>query len=219
MTQQKQAAVFLAGTLTAADLPQAEREALQQAYRVAVDGGYRHLRRLKLRPQLLLGDFDSIEAEELAEAERSGVEILRWPVAKDFSDADLALAELQQRGYRTVRLYGALGGERFDHALANVWLLVLWKRKGLDIEMRSGKLSCRVLSEETADICGQPGDIVSLIPFSDRVEGVSVPGLLYPLHGETLYAGESRSISNALVGREAQVVCGRGMLLLMQYSS
>jgi thiamine pyrophosphokinase len=67
-------------------------------YLVAVDGGLHHLQTLKLSPQLLIGDMDSLTAEEVETCREEGTEILRYPPAKDQTDLELALDEVLRRG-------------------------------------------------------------------------------------------------------------------------
>ncbi len=64
---------------------------LPDDYRIAVDGGLRHLRGLGLQPHLLVGDFDSISAAELESCREEGAEVLRYPSQKDQTDLELAL--------------------------------------------------------------------------------------------------------------------------------
>src|SRR5512145_2694515 len=90
---------------------------------ICVDGGLRAARRLGVRPDAAIGDFDSATAPLLAWARRAGAEIIRHPVEKDQTDAELALGFALARGAREVELFGALGG-RVDHLLANVALLL-----------------------------------------------------------------------------------------------
>ena len=182
---------------------------------VAVDGGYLHLRALGLWPKLLVGDFDSIPEDALQEAIAVGVETLRWPVHKDYSDAELAIDTLHKQGYTHIVLYGALGGERFDHALANVWSLYLWKERGVNVEVRHQGLHMRMISNETVDLCGKAGDIVSLLPFSPVVHAVTIHGFRYPLVNATLHAGESWSLSNEMACSRARIMLGSGMLAVL----
>ena len=207
---------FLAG-----DCPELRREDCPKNddFILAADGGYRHLMRLGLTPALLLGDFDSLDSAELAQAEELGVQVIKWHEDKDFSDADLAIQELSRRGYDQVRLCGALGGDRFDHALANIGMMALWKRRGVEIELLHGNLLARVIEQQSLKLLGTPGDIVSLLPLSSTVDGVFCEGMRFPLCNETLFAGQTRSLSNALSTDEAIVKVAAGMLLVMHYRS
>jgi thiamine pyrophosphokinase len=71
------------------------------------------------------------------------------------------------------------------------------------------------LAERDAVIDGQPGDIVSLLPLSQRVTGITTEGLEYPLRGETLRLGPARGVSNVMLGKMARVAHRSGLLLIM----
>ena len=61
---------------------------------IAADGGLRHLRAIDHAPHVLIGDLDSVSAEEVAWAEAQGTRVLRYPPEKDDTDLELALGEV-----------------------------------------------------------------------------------------------------------------------------
>ena len=206
--------VFLAGDcpkIWSNDLPQ------EDDLIVAVDGGYMHAKANGLQPDLLLGDFDSIAAEDLAEAEEHKALLIRWPTAKDFSDAELAFAELSKRKIYKYRIFGALGGDRLDHMLANLNLLLTLHQQKCKVDIFSGHVHAEFLSNETKVFNGSPGDQISLIPYSLVVKDVSFTNVLYPLHSEELFLGKARSISNEFLGKEAYLTLSDGVLLAIHY--
>ncbi len=74
---------------------------------IAVDGGYQYCLKLHIRPQLVVGDFDSYPHSI------SHVEVLRSQPEKDDTDMMLAIQAGLERGYDEFVMYGAMGG-RFD---------------------------------------------------------------------------------------------------------
>jgi thiamine pyrophosphokinase len=72
------------------------------------------------------------------------------------------------------------------------------------------------LIRDAAVIRGAIGDIVSLLPMTPTVNGITTNGLAYPLSNATLYFERSRGVSNVLTQEEARVVIGDGLLLLVQ---
>ncbi|MFL5806300.1 MAG: thiamine diphosphokinase, partial [Roseiflexaceae bacterium] len=91
---------------------------------IAADGGARPLLRLGAPPRLVIGDLDSLDAASQAELAALGIELRRFPRAKDETDLELALLQAAERGAAAIDILGALGG-RWDHTLANVALLAL----------------------------------------------------------------------------------------------
>ena len=118
----RRAAVFLNGEYPAGDDEFYARRFAAADLRIAADGGYAALRALGLRPEVLVGDFDSLSGEALAAAAAEGVEIVRLPVRKDETDAEAAVALALARGCAAIDLMGAFGGA-LDHELGNVAVL------------------------------------------------------------------------------------------------
>jgi len=190
---------------------------------VAADGGWDKAAALGLRPSLLVGDADSLAEARFAEAAAQGVEVERSPVAKDESDAELALRAALQRGAGRVTILGALGGERFDHALANVCLLALPDPEATQVELLDSRTRVRLLrgpaqgdKPAPMELPGAVGDLVSLLPIGGPAEGVTTEGLLYPLADEILPAGPARGLSNVRTSPVANVSLRHGTLVVAE---
>jgi len=182
-------------------------------YLVAVDGGLHHLQTLKLSPQLLIGDMDSLTAEEVETCREEGTEILRYPPAKDQTDLELALDEVLRRGYREIVIAFALGG-RLDHTLGNLALLARPDLEGCAVSMDDGVTEVYFLRSELT-LRSQPGETVSLLPWGGPSEGIRTSGLAYPLVGETLLPWQTRGVSNRCTSQRFSVSLEHGALLLI----
>jgi thiamine pyrophosphokinase len=185
---------------------------------VAADGGAHKARLLGLLPDVVVGDMDSLSPETLAELEQEGVEVLRHPAEKEASDTELAVHEALRRGATGLVILGALGGPRFEHTLANVLLLTMPELADTDVALVDGPVVVRVIGSGgpgRLELAGQPGDLVSLLPLTERVEGVTTVGLAYPLAGETLHQGPARGLSNVLVDSSATVTTAAGRLAVV----
>jgi len=178
---------------------------------IAADGGLHHIQKLELVPDLLVGDLDSVGAEDAAWLKERRVEVQQYPVDKDFTDLELAIQAALRRGARKILIVAALGG-RLDQALANIALLSLTELKGVDIALDDGVTEvCRI--ESRLEISGRPGDLVSLLPLGGPAAGVVTHDLKYPLRAETLTPGQTRGISNVMQGENAAVELAGGNLL------
>ena len=180
---------------------------------VAVDGGLHHLQALGLSPQLLIGDMDSLSAQEVEACRQAGTEILRFPPAKNKTDLELALDEVLQRGYRNILIAFALGG-RLDQTLGNLALLA---RPDLDkcrVCIDDGLTEVYQLHDTIALAC-QPGDTVSLLPWGEPAQGVETDGLEFPLKSETLWPWQTRGISNRCTSERFSVSLEHGALLII----
>jgi thiamine pyrophosphokinase len=190
---------------------------------VAADGGWDKASTLGLAPGLLVGDADSLPEARFAEVAAQGVPIERSLAAKDESDGELALLAALRRGATHVTILGALGGKRFDHALANVGLLALPEPGAVEVELLDATTRVRLLRAPAVDgaaarceLAGAAGDLVSLLPLGGPALGVTTAGLLYPLLNETLRPGPARGLSNVRLTSEASVSLRRGYLLIVE---
>jgi thiamine pyrophosphokinase len=188
----------------------------QGAYLIGADSGGEVALAWGLKPQLALGDFDSISPVALERLKTlPGVEVRVASVHKDETDLELALLAAYEAGCRDITIVGGLGG-RLDHTLGNLYLLA-------DPRLHDARLSLLGENErvyflrggQTLTLHGEPGEQVSLIPVSPVAAGVRTAGLYYPLNSEPLYIGPSRGISNQFVGTEASVSFDDGLLLVI----
>lgn len=205
----KRAVIFVNGELYNLDATHAVLH--PGDYIVAADGGLNHIKRLGLKPALVVGDMDSISADELEHLEETGVRIIRFSEEKDETDLDLALKVILSEGFTTIRIIGALGG-RLDQTLGNLYLLSKPELADCNVRLDDGQQEVFVI-RNSAVIEGQPGDKVSLIPLGEEVKGVITEGLHYPLQKETLLPHQTRGISNILLRRRAMIKIDDGLLV------
>lgn len=177
---------------------------------VAADGGLRYWQALGLLPQVVIGDLDSAEADWAALQAR-GVRLQRHPARKDETDLELALHWLKAAGITEALIFGALGG-RWDQTLANLLLLAQPAWHGMRLRLVDGAQQL-YLASPRADIQGQAGDTVSLIPLGGDAHGVTTTGLEYPLTQGTLPFAHTLGISNVLLGPTATVEVQSGCVL------
>jgi thiamine pyrophosphokinase len=189
---------------------------------VAADGGAVAAERLGLRPDLLVGDGDSLSEAGLVRIHAAGIPVELSPIAKDETDTELAILAAVRRGAARVTILCALGGPRVDHALANVLLLAHPALAGVPAELLDP--AARVSLIRAPDAAGAPvhrplpgplDALVSLIPLGD-VASVTTAGLAYPLRDEGLDAGPARGVSNVRSSADAAVTVGRGLLLVVE---
>ncbi|CAG0946319.1 Thiamine pyrophosphokinase [Anaerolineae bacterium] len=178
--------------------------------RIAADGGAVNARKyLSRAPHIVIGDLDSMD--DVTRAWCAQAEFITYPREKDKTDLELALDLATQRGATEITILGALGG-RFDQMIANVFLLA----KNIRVPTRLAGMEFEAWSASNhAVITGQIGETVSLIPLTERVEGIVTHALKYPLRDETLTFGHARGVSNELVAERAEITFTRGLLLVV----
>jgi thiamine pyrophosphokinase len=164
-------------------------------------------------PAIIVGDFDSL-ALPSDELEKMGSELVQAAVEKDETDTELAVQVAIARGADSVTVLGGLGGERFDHTMANILLLAGFE--DIPIRIVDGPSVCWLLrGPGSTCIQGQRADLLSLLPLTGEARGVRTKGLYYPLNDETLRFGKPRGVSNAFTNEQAEVSLVKGMLLII----
>ena len=189
---------------------------------IAADSGAQAAFELGLRVDELIGDLDSVLAAARAWVTESGGRVTRYPEAKDATDLELALAAAASRvpvPRRLVVLGSAEG--RLDHLLGGALLLAAPSWAGVDatrvpvIQARLGRATITVVRER-ADLAGTPGDLISLLPAGGAARGVTLSGLLYPLHDAELLPGTTLGTSNEFAAARATVEVKEGVVLAVQ---
>ncbi|MEL7643636.1 MAG: thiamine diphosphokinase [bacterium] len=207
--QPERVVIFVNGEIP--DLQRARGMLLPGDFIIAADGGSRHLHAMGILPHLLVGDLDSIPASYLNEYRLLGIDIKQYPSAKDATDLELAFQHAASLQPASIVIAGATGA-RFDHTLANALLVSQPGYRDLEICLDDGTTKITLI-RQSLQITGSAGDIVSLIPLSGAVSGITTTGLEYPLENEDLALGETRGVSNVMTGPDARVIIQAGMLL------
>lgn len=176
---------------------------------IAADAGLLLCRREGLQADLVLGDFDSMDAAEVTG------ECMRVPVEKDDTDTMLAIREGLKRGCTEFHLYGATGGARLDHTIANLQALVFLCRHGARGYLYDRDFAYTVIENETLTLTRKVDwGIVSLFSLGDRAEHITLEGLQYPLTDAALTCDFPLGVSNHMVENTARITVGRGPLLV-----
>jgi len=173
---------------------------------VAADGGARHIAMLGLRPDVIIGDMDSLSrATEWGDMMR-----IRYPSDKDKTDAELAVEYALALGCQQVTLVAAVGG-RLDHTLGNVALVARYPGRVAIVNEEYTLVA--VNQSERCVLHGSIGGTVSLIPYGSGEVLVRTHGLKYSLQNEPLVFA-TRGVSNELSETEACICVSGGVMLV-----
>lgn len=181
---------------------------------ICADGAARHLRKLGIIPHILLGDFDSIDPEVLDWMKQQGASLFKFPERKDATDTELALDFALQEKPEEIVIIGGIGS-RWDHSLGNIFLL----KRLLDNRVRGyivNELNEITIMDTSLELEGKAGDVVSIVPISEEVKGISLYGFEYPLLNRDIAMGSSLGISNRLIQEKAKITVREGMLLVIK---
>jgi thiamine pyrophosphokinase len=182
---------------------------------ICADGGARHLYEIDLIPDVIIGDLDSLDPEIQRYCQDRGSRIIRHPAAKDETDTQLALDYAIEIAPDEIYVFGACG-TRIDHTLANISLLVSGLKQNIPIKLIDEWCEIFIVTGNCI-IEGEAGQTVSLIPFSERVAGITLKGFEYPLENGFMEAGKPYGISNRLNSSAGIVTVGSGQLLVVNF--
>ena len=193
---------------------------------VAVDGGLPRLLAQEIEPDLVLGDFDSLDKKFRPLLDQFGAaypeRLLHLPCEKDDTDTVYAARMCLERGCTELLLYGALGG-RLDHTFANLQTLAWLKKHGADGYLIGKTTMAAALCEETVFLPQDYEGTFSLFALDGQVTGVTLEGMKYPLNDAVMTNSFPIGVSNEVnrqtvrgtgCGR-ASVTIRRGMALMI----
>ena len=174
---------------------------------IAADAGYQNCHQAGIVPDLLLGDFDSMDQP----ADFDHVE--RAPVEKDDTDTMLAVKTGLSRGCTEFYIYGGTGGKRLDHTLCNLHTLLHIRRHGARGYLYDDDFCWTVMENETLHLTREVDwGIVSVFPLGERAEGIDEVGLQYPLDHAVLTAEDPIGVSNHFVSPQSHITVRSGVL-------
>lgn len=187
---------------------------------IAADGGLEHLIKLGIVPDVIVGDFDSVDegvlerqgvsekditrakncgkTEVYCEAADKSIEIFAFPIMKDETDMYLAYDIGVSRGYTDFELYGGVGG-REDHTFANYCLLLKAKKQKNHLTLIGNGSKTFVIENEKVEIVGREGATVSVFSFGGESRGVSVLGLKYEARDVNIEPSCAIGVSNSFL--------------------
>jgi thiamine pyrophosphokinase len=177
---------------------------------ICADSGVRNARKVGVTPDVLIGDFDSSDLKELEESGK--IETIVLPREKDRTDTHEAARLALARGFREILFLGALGGARFDHALANVELLAFCLENGAKASILD-ETNELFLFEREIEIKRKPNYKLSLFAVGGEAEGIDGEGLCYPLKNASLRFGNPYAVSNEFIAETARITVRKGRLL------
>lgn len=176
---------------------------------IACDRGYEHAVRENIRPELLLGDFDSYSG-----ALPEDIEIQRFKKEKDDTDTMLAIRYAAEHGFDTVRICCGIGGGRLDHLMANFQAMAFAVKAGMAVSMEDESNFITALGPGEYDFEKREGWSLSLFSLSPRCENISLSGSKYELRGGSLEYSFPLGVSNEFYS-DVHLSFDEGIMLLM----
>ena len=182
-------------------------------YVICADAGYETALKHGIRPDMIVGDFDSAKA-----LPPEDLNCLTLPVKKDVTDTMYAAMRGLQIGFREFLLLGCLGGKRFDHSIANLEVMNYITAQNCTATLADETTKAIMIHGRRIRITDSIGDIVSVYPYGGTSCSVSYHGLEYPLHNKTLSSGKiPMGVSNRVMSDPAEIMVHTGTALIILY--
>ena len=175
---------------------------------IAADGGYRVLTEAGIRPDLVIGDFDSLGAVPQED------QVITLPTVKDVTDTWAAIELGKERGYRRFFLYGCTGG-RFEHTMANIQTAAALAQDGMECRIFDKSQIITALSGGTMTFGADKSGFLSVFSHTDHCTGVTLKGLKYELDNAELTNTFPLGVSNEFLGKPSAVTVETGIAILI----
>ena len=173
---------------------------------ISADKGIENADKAGVKPDVLVGDFDSSSA-------KGAKEVIRYPAEKDVTDTEIAVDYAISKGAEEIMIFGGTGG-RADHSMANIMLLARTAKKGIDIKMLDGT-NLFFVTLKSLEVKKQGFKYMSLFPLFGDVENLTLSGVKYPLDSYLLKCDSSLCVSNEIEMDKAVITFSAGALLIV----
>ena len=184
-------------------------------YIIASDRGLEILDKFDIKPNYIIGDFDSIDKKILNKYINTDIEIKELNPEKDYTDTHMAIKLAIELKSKQIIIVGAIG-TRIDHTIANIHIIKEALDNNIECKIIDERNEIQLISKKTTLEKDKKYKYVSLIPLTTKVEGVTLKGFKYELFNQTLEIGHSIGVSNEQVEEYAQIDLKKGILILVK---
>jgi len=183
---------------------------------ISADGAVKNCFKLGLTPDVVIGDMDSIEKNDMEMIKSQTIKTIyvKSSAEKNESDTQLAIEYALENKIQNIILTGALG-KRTDHSLANLLNIASEKFKDADLKILDEKYEISVL-RNSGMVNGTVGNTLSIFSLTPSTFFINTDGLKYKLHNEQLLFSPIRGISNIFEKESVQIDFKDGLLLLVK---
>ena len=202
-------------------------------YILAVDRGLECLLRLKINPDEVIGDFDSVSDEariaigleprkkpKKSDEESFVFDVLPYhirqlDVHKDQTDTEEAIRFAMRYLRGDIVLLGATG-TRIDHVLGNISILGLGILSGYRIILMDEHNKVSLVKDEMViKRDEQFGEFVSIIPYTDNTY-VTLEGFRFNVENKQMKRNLSLGVSNVIDDDEAKITVNEGVAIVIE---
>jgi len=179
-------------------------------YVICVDKGLEYAYEYNIKPNLIVGDMDSVDKNILKEYNKET--IITFSKIKDFTDTELALKQAIQLKAQNIFLL-CVTGNRLDHTLSNIKLLLKLKKNNIKGMIIDNDNTLMIINRHIK-IDKQPNQVISLIPLNQCIS-VTTKGFLYPVINQDIDINWNIGISNKIIDSYGEITLKEGNLLVV----
>ncbi len=166
-------------------------------------------------PSVAIGDFDSVNKEELKVIRKKVPMVQSFPSEKDFTDTELALRYALRQKPKSIVMYGG-SGTRLDHVLGTIHLLERCLRLGIFTVFRDRTNEIVVIGRGRTILKKRAGyRYVSLVPITQSIQ-VTLSNFKYEIKNTIIRRGQTIGISNEFIGGQGEITLSHGRALVIQ---
>lgn len=185
--------------------------------RIAADSGMAFFYEIGENPDYIVGDFDSADEKMLVYFRKQKDIIFReFRPEKDETDTELALTMALSLKADEICILGATGN-RIDHVIGNVFLLCKPLEQGVSCTLVDKHNRIRLVNHTMhLEKKTQFGQYISVLPLTERADGVNLRGFKYPLENAVLTNNNSLGVSNEIMDETAEIEIGKGIVIVIE---
>lgn len=182
-------------------------------YIIGIDKGLECLYKENIEPDIIVGDFDSVDRNILDKIITSKKELLKYPPEKDYTDTQLAVNKALEMMADEIVILGGTGS-RVDHSMANIGLLYQCMKKGKRAYIKDVNNTLFMI-DKNSYLEAKEFQIFSLVAFGGFVKKLNIKGAKYELNNYDLFPQDNITISNEFIGERVKVSFETGDLLVI----
>lgn len=175
---------------------------------IACDKGYEYCKEESITPNLIIGDFDSINVDLPKD-----IEIITLQVRKDDTDTMYAIRYCIDHDFERINLYCALGN-RLDHTYANIQSCVYAAKHNIDCYVYDKDNYLIISNKNKLIINKYLSNNISIFAV-DEIEGLSISGSDYDCENITLINSYPLGQSNHFIKDQITITKRKGIILVI----
>lgn len=180
-------------------------------YIIAVDGGLYILDKLSIKPNIIIGDMDSVSDDMINKY--SSVQKEVYSTDKDLTDSEIAIKNAMKLQPKEICLF-AVTGDYIDHSIANILNLLRNTDKNIELKLITKNSSILPIADQKKYLNNYKGRRFSLFPIGN-IKDLRMAGCKYTFKNKKDLSPLDYSISNVITENQAIVEIKKGMAVIV----